>query len=92
MTAVSSFIRDLRRDPSFAAADHELLAKTLEDLDLLGDNDANARSLAGAYEFILGQQSLTLEQRMQHVLRLGRLIEQVGRIENLDLQEFIRLQ
>jgi hypothetical protein len=92
----AAFIQEVRLDPRFAGqrarAVVNNLAKILEDADFRGDNDANERSLADAFQFILGQQSLTIEKRMQHIVRLCDLIERVGKIENMDLNAFIGLQ
>jgi hypothetical protein len=95
MTSRETFVRDLQRDPRLIGqADLvENLAKILEGIDFNGDDDENERSLANAFEFILGQKSLTLEQRAQHVIRLCELIQQQGgKIENLSLKSFIGLQ
>jgi hypothetical protein len=93
MTA-AAFIQELRSDTRFAGqhAVVDNLAKILEDADFRGDDDANERALADAFQFILGQQSLTIEKRMQHIVRLCDLIERVGKIENMDLNAFIGLQ
>jgi hypothetical protein len=92
MTA-AAFIQELRSDSRFAGQRVVVdLAKILEDADFRGDDDANERSLSDAFQFILGQQSLTIEKRMQHVVRLCDLIERVGKIENMDLNAFIGLQ
>jgi hypothetical protein len=94
MSTVDAFIRDLRRDPRLTGqhAVVDNLAKFLEDLDFRGDDDPNEKSLSGAFQFILGQQSLTLEKRMQHIVRLCELIQQVGKIETMSLKSFIELQ
>jgi hypothetical protein len=90
----AAFIDELRRDPRWAGqhAVVDNLAKFLEDLDFSGDDDPNEKALAGAFQFILGQQYLPVEKRMQHIVRLCQLIQQVGKIENMDLKSFIELQ
>ncbi len=89
MSAASKFVAQPRRDPRFAT--HldvvDNLAAVFEAMESEGYEIDDAATCLRAVEWIISQ-DLTAEQKLHHINRLLAL----GKVENLNLEEFIRLQ
>jgi hypothetical protein len=86
MTPRETFIRDLRRDPRIAGHADDV-AQVFKLMESEGYEIEDAATCLRAIEWIISQ-DLTVDQKLHHINRLLAL----GKVENLNLQEFIRPQ
>lgn len=86
MTPRETFIRDLRRDRRFAGH-AEVISDGLKAMESEGYEVEDAATCLRAIEWIISQ-DLTVDRKLHHIDRLLAL----GKVENLNLAEFIRLQ
>jgi hypothetical protein len=89
MTPRDTFIRDLKRHPHFAGQPDivKSLASAFAAMQSEGLEIDDAATCLRALEWIMAQ-DLTVDQKLHHISRLLSL----GKVENLNLNEFIRLQ
>ena len=86
MSVVSSFIKTLRHDARLVGVSDNL-AKAFEAMESECHEVEDAASCFRAIEWIISQ-DLTVDKKLHHISRLLAL----GKVENLNMQEWIRLQ
>jgi hypothetical protein len=87
MSAASKFIAQLRRDPRFSGKIATDIAEALDAMESESHEVEGGASFMRAVEWIISQ-DLTAEQKLHHINRLLAL----GKVEDLNLRKFIRLQ
>jgi hypothetical protein len=88
MTAAAAFLRDLRDDARFPRDVVDNLAAAFKAMEAEGYEVDDAATYLQALEWILAKDNLTVDQKLLHIGRLSAL----GKVENLNLEEFISLQ
>ena len=87
MTPRETLILEMRRDRRFAPDLVKSIAKVFEALDFQGDDVPDAKALFSAIEWVIARPD-TIEKRLEAISRLFAL----GKVDNLDIQQFYALQ
>jgi hypothetical protein len=87
MTPTETFIRVFRRDPRFAGQLANDVAKMLEAIDFEGDENPDVKGFFSAIQWVIAQPD-SVDKRAMAIVRLFEL----GKVENLNMQEFYRAQ
>jgi hypothetical protein len=88
MTPAAEFLRNLRDDARFPRDVVDNLAAAFKAMESEGYEVDDAATYLRAIEWILSKDNLTVDQKLLHIGRLSAL----GKVDNLNLEEFISLQ